>query len=54
MLVHGDATPAPLFKLLADRLVAKGCRLIAFGKTNVSVSRITSRSSRILLGVARS
>lgn len=31
MLVHGDATCAPLWKRVAERLVAKGCRLIVLG-----------------------
>lgn len=31
MLVHGDATCAPLWKRVADRL-AKGCRVIVLGR----------------------
>jgi hypothetical protein len=32
MLVHGDATCAPLWKHIAEDLVARGCRVIVLGK----------------------
>jgi hypothetical protein len=32
MLVHGDATCAPLWKRVATRLVANGCRIIVLGR----------------------
>nr|POE63257.1 serine hydrolase-like protein [Quercus suber] len=30
IFVHGDATPCPMFKIIADDLVAKGCRVMMF------------------------
>jgi len=32
MLVHGDATCAPLWKTIAEDLVARGCRVIVLGE----------------------
>lgn len=32
MLVHGDATCAPLWKRVADGLVGKGCRVCVIGR----------------------
>jgi len=32
MLVHGDATCAPLWKRVADGLVGRGCRVIVLGE----------------------
>ena len=31
ILVHGDSTPSPVFRLVADALVTKGCRVMLFG-----------------------
>ena len=33
MLVHGDATCAPLWKTIAEELVGKGCRVIVLGES---------------------
>lgn len=32
IMVHGDATPSPMFGPLAEILVAGGCRVMTFGK----------------------
>jgi hypothetical protein len=32
MMVHGDATCAPLWKTVAEELVGRGCRVIVFGE----------------------
>jgi hypothetical protein len=34
MLVHGDATSAPVWKRVAAGLVAKGCRVIMIGRSS--------------------
>ena len=31
MLVHGDATCAPVWKRVAERLVGRGCRVCVIG-----------------------
>jgi hypothetical protein len=33
MMVHGDATCAPIWKPIAEDLVARGCRVIVLGKS---------------------
>jgi hypothetical protein len=35
MLVHGDATSAPVWKRVAAGLVAKGCRVIVIGRLSI-------------------
>lgn len=32
MLVHGDATCAPVWKRVAEGLVQRGCRVIVLGR----------------------
>ena len=32
MMVHGDATCAPIWKTIARELVGKGCRVCVIGK----------------------
>ena len=34
LFVHGDETPSPVFKTVAEELVAKGCRVMTFGESN--------------------
>jgi hypothetical protein len=52
MMVHGDATSAPVWKRVAAGLVAKGCRVIVIGRLTfifcVMVSRIGNH-----LGIAQ-
>lgn len=36
MLVHGDATSAPVWKRVAAGLVEKGCRVIVLGKSRLN------------------
>ena len=32
LFCHGDATPSPVFKSIAEKLVSRGCRVITFGE----------------------
>ena len=34
IFVHGDTTPAPVFALIADGLMKRGCRVIVFGMSH--------------------
>jgi hypothetical protein len=60
MLVHGDATSAPVWKRVAAGLVAKGCRVIVIGRLSfisfVKASHISHiwALRRIMSAVARS
>lgn len=38
MMVHGDATCAPVWKRVADKLVAAGCRVIVLGRSLIFYS----------------
>ena len=31
LFIHGDATPSPIFSVIAERLVEGGCRVLLFG-----------------------
>lgn len=40
LFVHGDATPSPMFRTLANELVAKGCRVMTFGQHLLDLYRM--------------
>lgn len=54
MLVHGDATCAPLWKRVADGLVGKGCRIIVLGRYPLQLFKtvIRTRIDSIFAGMS--
>jgi phosphoglucomutase len=48
MMVHGDATSAPVWKRVAAGLVAKGCRVIVIGRLSLVLYAAASHTFNTL------
>ena len=47
VLIHGDSTPSPILGSIAHELVARGCRVLLFGKSIVCPMLISKKKRPI-------